>query len=197
LAGLVGRAFAGVLTFLALHFYSREKPKVDWLFLNAGHPLAIGWQRTIAGVVMYKIGGVQFTGENISGHPFHQVYGQITLHRDDRHLPLFILADGSMVPTDNVDTIPARAFLTLGAIFRAAHADEVYWPGFEREITPEEFLQNFGGFSVEIFIDGARQSWSFSIDHLRESIEAYGKAEEERFIANNRPTVHRKQQAAR
>jgi hypothetical protein len=140
---------------------------------------------------------VQFTGENISGHPFHQVYGQITLHRDDRHLPLFILADGSMVPTNNVDTIPARAFLTLGAIFRAAHADEAYWPGFEREITPEEFLQNFGGFSVEIFIDGARQSWSFSIDHLRESIEAYRKAEEERFIANNRPTVHRKQQAAR
>jgi hypothetical protein len=181
------------LVFFALHFYNREKPKVDWLFLKTGHPLALGWSRTGAGVATYKIGGVQFTGENISGHPFHQVYGEITLHRDNRKLPLLILAEGGMVPTEDVDTVPPRALLTLGAIFRA---DTSHWDGFEREMTPEEFLQNFGGFTVEIFIDGARQSWSFSIDQLREAIEAYKRAEDDRWIAGNRPQVYRKNPSA-
>jgi hypothetical protein len=72
-----------------------------------------------------------------------------------------------------------------------------HWQGFEQEMTPEQFLQNFGGFTVEVFIDGARQSWSFSIDGLRETTEKYKKEDEDRWIAGNRPQVHRRQQAAR
>lgn len=180
--------FAASLVLLAIHYGSRERPKVDWEFLKTGNPLAHGNARFADGTVKYYVNAVFVSGENVSGHPLHQVDGEITLHRDSRKLPLFVVADGATVATDQIDVVPPRAFLSLGGLFRN---DLPHWPGFDKQLSPEQFLAEFGGFTLEISLDGKRKSWSFSIDQLRETIDDFKRKDEEQWLTNilNRPVV--------
>lgn len=183
--------FAASLVLLAMHYGSREKPKVAWDFLRTGNPLSIGGERSAEGVSKYYVVGIGLSGENVSGHALHQVDGEITLHRDNRKLPLFVMAAGGIVASNEIDGVPPRAILTLGGQFRN---DTPHWPSFEKQMTPEQFLTEFGGFTVDISLDGKRQSWSFTIDYLRETIDEFKREEEERWVTNlmNRPIVKKR-----
>jgi hypothetical protein len=184
-------SFAVALLCLLCHFLFREKQRVDWFFLKGtGVPIAIGWERSRDGTPTYRIEGVQLNGINVSGHAL-QVHGEITLDRDQRKLPLFIVAEGQWVATDDVESVPPEAIFNLGASFRG---DLTHWPGFEKSITPEQFLQDFGGFTAIIFVDGVKQTWSFSIDQLRRAIESFERFQEDQWLSNpsNRPFVKRR-----
>jgi hypothetical protein len=65
-------------------------------------------------------------------------------------------------------------------------------------MTPDEFLRDFGAFSVSITIDGDKRTWSFTIDELREQIERQKRQLEDQWLANplNRPQVGRKRASA-
>jgi hypothetical protein len=109
-------------------------------------------------------------------------------------LPLFIVAEGQWVATSDIDPITPLAIFNLGSSFRG---DGQHWLGFEKALSPEQFLQDFGGFTAFISIDGVEQTWSFSIDELREGIERYKRGDEERWLSNpsNRPFVRKRKTA--
>jgi hypothetical protein len=179
---------AGFLCFL-LHFLLREKPKVDWYFLNGSPPLSISSQRVSAdGPAAYFVDGVSLNGLNVSGHAL-QIFGKIRLNRDQRELSLFIIADRQWVATSEVESVPAQAIFNLGSQFRP---DTVHWEGFEKPLSPEQFLRDVGDFTAVISIDGVEQTWTFSIDDLRESIERFQRAQDQSWLTNHRPTVKRK-----
>jgi hypothetical protein len=181
---------AGIVCLL-LHVLLRDKPKVDWFFLKSGSPLALDRERSADGTPQYFVRGVQLNALNVSGHPLHQVFGKILLHRDQRELPLLIIADGQWVTTGEIDPIPPRAIFNLGSDFRS---DGQHWPGFEKRLSPQQFLQDFGGFTALISIDGVEQAWSFSIDELRQGIEGFERREEELWLDNpkNRPPIRKR-----
>jgi hypothetical protein len=176
--------------FLGIHFWAREKPKINWLFYNVGTPITLG-ARWNEGVAAFVVDGVQFSGANISGHTLHQVDAEITLLRTGKKLPLFVIIDAQWMPTEQIESVPPNAFLTLGGQFRG---DGTHWPEYGSEMTPNDFLRDFGAFSVSITIDGDKKTWSFTIDELREQLDRLERAEEERWLQNplNRPRILRK-----
>jgi hypothetical protein len=183
-----GVFLATALLMLCLHFGLREKPKIDWRFHESGNPLGIGSRQiTMGGPIEYLVHGIRLEGRNISGHPLHQVFGDEIRHRDDQSkLPLFINTADGIGNTDDVDTIPPLAILAVGSEFRS---DTPHWQQFDHWMSPEEFLKSFGGFTVEISIDGVKQKWTFTIDQLREVIDATKKATKESIARSMPPEV--------
>jgi hypothetical protein len=180
--------------FVALHFVLREKPKISWEFEKEGTPISLEatWNE---GNHVFLVGGLGFGGENISGHALHQVDGEITLLRDRRTLPVFVAIEGRWMAVDQIESAPSRSVLSLGGQFRG---DGLHWSEFPSRMTPDEFLRDFGAFSVSITIDGDKRTWSFTIDELREQIERQKRQLEDQWLANplNRPQVGRKRASA-
>jgi hypothetical protein len=185
--------FALSVVSLALHFALREKPKLDWVFERTGLPVTLGW-RMNAGVRTYVVQGLQLGGQNISGHKLHQFDAEIVLHRDQRKLPVFIAAEGAWWPLDQIEPVLPNAFMELGGSFRG---DGLHWPEYPGELTPDQFLRDFGGFTYSITIDGDKRTWSFAIDELRRQIEQKMREVEEEWLKDplNRPQVTRKKAA--
>jgi len=93
--------FAVIFVLLAavfgmLHFLLREKAKIDWNFERTGYPVRLGWSQNADGVRTYRIDAIELGGENISGHTLHQVDADITLARDKKVLPLFVIINFCM-----------------------------------------------------------------------------------------------------
>jgi hypothetical protein len=175
---------------LGTHFLLREKPKVDWNFFRDGRPFAAGWGTTEEGAIIdYRIQALQISGENVSGHNLHQISGRVTLP-DKRELPLFIAADGAWAQTSEIEPVKPFAMLNMGASFRS---DGVTWPEFRAPMTPEAFIQAFGGCTISVAIDGYEQAWTFSVDQLRKAIASQLKEAQERQLRGlSRPDIHRK-----
>src|ERR1700756_4353724 len=73
--------FAVAMLCLLGHFLFREKQRIDWFFLKGtGVPVSIGSQRSGDGRATYFVEGIQLNGINVSGHPLHQIYGEISLN---------------------------------------------------------------------------------------------------------------------
>jgi hypothetical protein len=105
---------------------------------------------------------------------------------------LFINTADGIGNADDVDTIPPLAILAVGGEFRS---DLPHWPEFDHPMSPEGFLKSFGGFTVEISIDGVKQKWTFTIDQLREAIDVTKKATEESIARSVPPEVRLRRSA--
>jgi hypothetical protein len=183
-------ALAAVLLAFS-HFVFRERPKIAWNFSNVGYPVALGASlATVESPWTYGVDGIQLGGENVSGHDLYQVDGRIEL-RDGRKLPLFVAVDGAWRPLGELEKIPPRAMLSIGGQFRA---DGVHWDEFPSGMQIDRFLKEFGGLNITVSIDGTTWVWSYSVDDLRDLIEAKKRAIEDDWFRNpmNRPQVKRK-----
>ena len=49
--------------------------------------------------------------------------------------------------------------------------DGVRLAEFPQRMTPDQFLRDFGSFIFSVTIDGKKQSWSFTMDNLRDQFE--------------------------
>jgi len=58
--------------------------------------------------------------------------------------------------------------LEIGSGFRP---DGLHWPEFPQQMTPDEFLRDFGAFTYSITIDGDTKVWSFTVDELRRQFD--------------------------
>jgi hypothetical protein len=174
-----------------LHFALRERPKIAWNFEKTGYPVRLNWSNA-DGVITYHVDGIELGGENISGHALHQIDAEITLARDGRHLPVFVIINRAWAHLNELDGIPSRAMCFVGVPFRA---DGVNLPNYPTRMTPDQFLRDFGGFTFSITIDGDKKFWSFTIDDLRKQFEAQQRDAEEDRLKNpmNRPQLKRKQ----
>lgn len=172
---------------LGLHFALRTKPKIDWTFERTGYVVQIG-TTFVNGQFTKRVEGISAQGENVSGHALHQVDGKITLHRDQRELPLFAIINAAWAALADIEAVPPKAILSLGGQFRG---DGVHWQEYPGTMTMDQFLRDFGGFTLSIVIDGERRTWSFSQDELREQIQRQADAIEVDWLSNpmNRPQV--------
>jgi hypothetical protein len=177
-----------------IHLLQREKPKIDWNFVNSGYPVRLSWSQTGDGIRTYHVDGIDLGGENISGHTLHQIDGEITLTRDKKTLPLFVVINGAWAPMAELDGVPSRALMYVGFGFRS---DGVHHDEFSKRMTPDQFLRDFGSFTFSITIDGDKKLWSFTIDELRNQFEKQKRDAEEEYLKNpmNRPQLKKKQPA--
>jgi hypothetical protein len=175
---------------LCLHFAFKERQKVEWRFLSGAPPFSASWGVQDDGTIIdYKIIGIELTGENVSGHALHQISGRITL-RDKRSFPLFVVADGEWVRTEDVEPIGRFAIVNLGGSFKT---DGLGWPEFSDFMKPEQFIQSFGGCTISVTIDGDEQHWTFSVEDLRQAVQSQSKQlQEAQLRGPMRPNVHKK-----
>lgn len=191
--------WGGVFVTLALictlvHFVARPRPKIEWLFEKTGVPIIVndnwgskGYSPTIVGIF--------FQGENVSGHDLHQFDGEIILERPVEKLPLYVPAPkGDWGPITDIDRLPSRVLITFGARFAP---DVPNWEGFEKPLSPSDFLRDFGAFTLVITVDGERRTWSFSLEELRKQFEAQKREHEERRLTDPayRPLILMKTQS--
>lgn len=173
-----------------LHVALARKSNIEWSFETGAPIVGLASRGTDAP----KIVGIQMEGINVSAHDLHQVDGKIVLRRGHKELPLYAAIAGQWVPVTEVDTIPQRGHLIIGGPL----GGENYWTEFRQETTLEEFLRDFGGFDLDITIDGQKYAWSFSIDELRDRIgRTIKKFDEERAKGAPPPQVTRKPVVAR
>ncbi|MGZ5872954.1 MAG: hypothetical protein ACXWKP_12680, partial [Bradyrhizobium sp.] len=62
-----------------------------------------------------------------------------------------------MVALNQIEPLEPNAFVELGGSFRG---DGLHWPDYPGELTPDQFLRDFGGFTYSITIDGDKRTWS-------------------------------------
>jgi hypothetical protein len=99
-----------------------------------------------------------------------------------------------MVALNQIEPVEPNAFVEPGGSFRG---DGLHWPDYPGELTPDQFLRDFGGFTYSITIDGDKRTWSSTIDELRRQIERKKRGVEEDWRKDplNRPQVMRKKAA--
>jgi hypothetical protein len=177
-----------------LYFWFREKPKIDWNFERTGYPVFLSGSVDKEGIATFHVDGLQFGGENISGHALHQIDGGITLSRTKKDLPLFVIIDGAWAPLSELESVPPRAILLVGFSFRS---DGVHLPEFPLRMSPDQFLRDFGAFTLDVTIDGDKKTWSFTVDDLREQFEKQKRDREEELLKDpmRRPQLKKKQPA--
>jgi hypothetical protein len=182
------------ILFFAIHFFTQEKPKISWNFENTGYPVRLSWSRDATRNVTYYVDGVEFGGENVSGHTLHQIDAEIKLLRDNQRVPTFVVINGAWHNLNELGSVPPRAMLFLGLGFRS---DGLHLPSFSQKMTPDQFLRDFGGFTFSTTIDGDQKSWSFTIEELRRQFEAQERESEDQWFKNpiNRPQVKLKPQS--
>lgn len=176
------------ILFFIMHFLTRETPKISWTFEKTGYPVRLSSSRDTSGNATYYVDGVEFGGENISGHTLHQIDAEIKLLRDNQRVPTFVVINSAWHNLSELGSVPPKAMLFLGLGFRS---DGVHAPSFSQRMTPEQFLRDFGGFTFSTTIDGDKKSWTFTIEELRQQFEAQERESEDQWFKNpmNRPQV--------
>jgi hypothetical protein len=175
-------AFVAAILLALAHEVFRERPKIKWDFEDSGFVVRTNQRVSATGERSYNVTGFYLDGQNISGHTIHQMDGELVLQADGRRLPLFIGGPNGWRRMDELIALPARRQFGLGAEFRPD--TEHQWPGFETEMTPDQFLRAFGGFTINITVDGVKHTWRFSIDEIRNQFERLRAIADEKWLSN-------------
>ena len=77
---------------------------------------------------------------------------------------MFVVINGAWRPLADLEKVPPRAILSLGAQFRA---DGFHWEGFVNEMSERQLLKEFGGLTIVVSIDGTKWTWTYTVDELR------------------------------
>jgi hypothetical protein len=105
---------------------------------------------------------------------------------------MFVVINGAWRPLADLEKVPPRAILSLGAQFRA---DGFHWEGFVNEMSERQLLKEFGGLTIVVSIDGTKWTWTYTVDELRNQIAANKQETEDNWFKNpmNRPKLKGKQ----
>jgi hypothetical protein len=177
---------------LAGYFFSPPRSPIEWDFQQTGYALRLEWVlQRVGEVPIFYVSGFVFPGKN-GPEPLYQIRASVTIDRDKREIPLYVVAGGQWARFPEIVSIPADVRVEIGCQMRD---DGLHCEEFPKRISPEQFLADLGGFTFEFAHDGEPpQKWHFSSAELRRQFEKQ-KLEAEDQIRKNpllQPSVTRR-----
>ncbi len=170
---------------------------IAWNFQKTGYAIQLEWAlERVGGPLKFYVPGFIFHGENGS-EPLYQVKAFVTIDQNKKVIPLYIAVDGQWIQFSQIEGIPAGRTVDIGCQMRS---DGPHCEGFPDRISPEQFLNDLGGFTLTFSHDGETpKNWHCSSVQLRQQFEKQKREAEEQIKTNPRlqPSIKKVNQRRR